>query len=838
MSKNFISYTNLSYDTILDSIKTRIGQDSRFVNYSQSSMYAMLSEIFAATTDFTNFYLERRAEESYLDSAKLRSSIVSLSRMLGYVIRRPIPAKTQIKITIKKLPQSASTSTRLLFNKFTPFVMGPLDFILPTELFYEVTQEDINNFNAIPNYYKELNYFSSAESSYGQLFADNEFVNEFDKTPITLIQGVKTSYTINGNANNQVNTRFQKYIIPDKTFSNIYGNEVYGYNSVTGETTIENNITKVTVGVEKFFVDRKTLMTQDSLDNNNEFGDGKDLNYCILRTNIDDSVELCFGDDVVSSIGARSASDNIVIEYFSTKGAEANTPNVVGRSVDIQVPTMGDFDKSQVVFNLTKNIVGGADVEDLESIKINAPSNYATMDRCVTIKDYVSYLKALTFNGDNIKNAIAWGEQEESKENGIANIKLFNVVLFTFLVDLYKKSGSRYIGLKTNDDIGIDNMSASTDYFNIIVKSDSVTPIIGQSQIELPTDLQNIYKKLYNRSEISVKNVYIAPTVRDFVISGNVYMNPLVDKIEVSSKVNDAIYSYLSNNMDYRTPLYISNLIDVIETFPEIKYADIKLASTSNYDIEYFSTVTSDCIDIEDDIPSGAPISGIQWFTNNEIGYVFKSSVTNSSTAKNREYSVDLKKDIVDVYISSIINILQNSGSTYTYTYNPNTLRVISNNMPKMEMKLTKVSDENAQYTLVWPDMYNGISFPPSERNVLIGMMKNTYETLLKMVSSKVDASDVSNVRIDNLVSNDPNCNCCLRSLVEVFDSSLTTEDINGIKYFLDNDFIYVVKAFVKNFTKEINESMLDGFGNIINYSMRNEIVRVEAPTINQYIFR
>lgn len=836
MSKNFIGYTNLSYDTILDSIKTRIGQDSRFTNYSQSSMYAMLSEIFAATTDFTNYYLERRAEESYLDSAKLRSSIVSLSRMLGYVIRRPIPAKTQIKITIKKLPQSASTSTRLLFNKFTPFIMGEFDFILPTELFYVVTQEDINNFTSIPNYYKELNYYSSNVSSRGQLFADNEFLVEGDKTPITLIQGAKTSYTINGNSNNQINARFQKYTINDKTFSNIYGNEDYGYDANTGTTTIANNITKVTIGSDEFFIDRKTLMTQNSLDNNNMFGDGKNLKYCILRTNIDDNVELCFGDDVVSSLGARSASDDIVIDYFSTKGATANTVDVVGRSIDVQVPSLGNFDKSQVLFNLTKNIVGGADIEDVESMKINAPSNYATMDRCVTVKDYVSYLKSLTYNGDEIKNAIAWGEQEESKENGIANIKLFNVVLFTFLVDLYKKSNGKYIGLKNNTDIGISSTIAATDYFNLIVKSDSISPITGPSQALLETDLQNIYTKLYNRSEISVKNIYIAPTIRDFVISGKIYMNPLVDKIDVSSKVNDAIYSYLSNNMDYRTPLYISNLIDVVESFSEIKYADIKLESTSNYNLEFYTTVEPDCVDITDDIPSGAPISNVSWFSSQDIGYVFKSSVTSTTTAKSREYSVNLKKDIVDLYKSSIVNIINNSGSTYTYS--DATISVLANAMPKMEMKLSKISYSNAQYSLVWPDIFNGSSFLPSERNVLIGMMKGTYELLSSLVKSKYDTSENSNIRIDNLASNDPNCNCCLRSLVAVADSSLTADMIDGINYYLANDFIYVVQAFAKNFTKEVNEGMLDSYGNIINYSIRNEIIRVQAPEINQYVFR
>ena len=121
MTKNFIDYTGMTYDDIKKSIVARMSQDSRFETFKESSMYAVLTEIFAATTDFTNYYLERRAEESYLDSAKLRSSIIMLSKMLGYIIRRPIPASVNVKIVLKTLPASVKVGDRIEIKQFSTF---------------------------------------------------------------------------------------------------------------------------------------------------------------------------------------------------------------------------------------------------------------------------------------------------------------------------------------------------------------------------------------------------------------------------------------------------------------------------------------------------------------------------------------------------------------------------------------------------------------------------------------------------------------------------------------------------------------------------------------------
>lgn len=83
MAKNFLKYTSLSYDEIIRQVTDRLNSDERFANFRESSIAQTLVEVFAGTVDIVNYYLERRAEESFFDTARIRSSVMLLSRGLG-----------------------------------------------------------------------------------------------------------------------------------------------------------------------------------------------------------------------------------------------------------------------------------------------------------------------------------------------------------------------------------------------------------------------------------------------------------------------------------------------------------------------------------------------------------------------------------------------------------------------------------------------------------------------------------------------------------------------------------------------------------------------------------
>ena len=73
-------------------VSDKLNSDERFSNFRESSIAQTLVEIFAGTVDLVSFFLERRSEESFIDTARLRSSVILLARSLGYVTQRPVPA--------------------------------------------------------------------------------------------------------------------------------------------------------------------------------------------------------------------------------------------------------------------------------------------------------------------------------------------------------------------------------------------------------------------------------------------------------------------------------------------------------------------------------------------------------------------------------------------------------------------------------------------------------------------------------------------------------------------------------------------------------------------------
>lgn len=881
MTKNFIDYTGMTYDDIKKSIVARMSQDSRFETFKESSMYAVLTEIFAATTDFTNYYLERRAEESYLDSAKLRSSIIMLSKMLGYIIRRPIPASTNIKIVLKTLPPSVKVGDRIEIKQFSTFTHEGQTLLLKDFLTYVVTQTDINNF-ADPSYFKEFKQYYIDDARYGEL-VDDELVDGLT-SPITLIQAEQRTYSVNANTNEQINKRFQTYKINDKEFSNIFGSEDYGYDFNSADPySVIDNMTRVGIGStedsafalteeefnsglkEEFLIDRRSFLNETSIPMLSAYNAGQNTRFCVVRTSMNDGVELLFGDDNVSKIGAKSGQ-NIYVRYLATKGSAGNKTGVIGKTIDYQGTEFGSiFVKNNLQFFLNSNITGGADIENIDSIKLNTPEIFYSLERCVTPRDYASFLKTQVLSTKIAKNAIAWGEQEETRDsNVIANIKLFNVVLFCALSDLYKKAndvtyGQIYTDIDSSSDPFLAPLSASQfNWYDTIVLSDSTTPLKNiKSEASDYPDLKRIYDKLYTRSQLTVKNVYIAPIVHDFEIKGNIYLNPLVNKLDVYKRITNELYTFLSDNADFNVPVYKSNIIDIIQNYPEVSHANVYLSPTVIADSDTFNTMYMRSL--------GSEVSAdyAPTFSTDAIGTIYNSSITGPDKFGTREYSDPSLKRSTDIMLYS----LTSDATIWSKisAYNPNTLSAISCLLPGLEVKTFKEDANYVTSTLIWPSTdeysskYCGVparipgdvvveNYTPSERNLFLGMIQCFANQLKKLATRDYPSSTALDLikSYDELLNSQKICFCSLRSLKKTsdvvsniascqtyFDNANATE----VQDFIDNVLPDFVTLLDNTFNLDIKKGLMDSYGNISNYSMKNEIVRVKAPALSQYIY-
>ena len=103
--------TELDFDTIKSNLKTFLNQQSSFTDYDfEGSGLNVLLDILAYNTHYNAYYLNMVANESFLDTALLRDSVVSHAKSLNYV---PHSMKAPIA-TINFSAKSTSATTSIL----------------------------------------------------------------------------------------------------------------------------------------------------------------------------------------------------------------------------------------------------------------------------------------------------------------------------------------------------------------------------------------------------------------------------------------------------------------------------------------------------------------------------------------------------------------------------------------------------------------------------------------------------------------------------------------------------------------------------------------------------
>jgi hypothetical protein len=141
-----LEYTNISHESLLADWNNRVLADERYKNLSKASIYSYLQESLAGIFDLTNYYIQRTAEENYLDTAKLDSSCIKLSHNLGYQPKRSIPATGNVTMEIRgPLPSGLSAGDTIwLNNEELSFSFNNHDFLLDAAYSYKLTSEDIS----------------------------------------------------------------------------------------------------------------------------------------------------------------------------------------------------------------------------------------------------------------------------------------------------------------------------------------------------------------------------------------------------------------------------------------------------------------------------------------------------------------------------------------------------------------------------------------------------------------------------------------------------------------------------------------------------------------------
>ena len=105
-----LNVTQFDFDDVKDNLKTFLKNQTEFTDYDfEGSGMSALLDVLAYNTHYLGFNANMLANEMFLDSASLRSSVVSHAKMLGYEVSSPRAPRATINVSLS-IPKAMVTS--------------------------------------------------------------------------------------------------------------------------------------------------------------------------------------------------------------------------------------------------------------------------------------------------------------------------------------------------------------------------------------------------------------------------------------------------------------------------------------------------------------------------------------------------------------------------------------------------------------------------------------------------------------------------------------------------------------------------------------------------------
>ena len=246
-------------------------------------------------------------------------------------------------------------------------------------------------------------------------------VNNASGTSITMNKGTVFTTSVD-NVSYQYVTNSDITTTPANGVYKFSGVPVYEGSLVTFKYTVDSSDVDQKFILPNSNIDTTTLLVKiqnsstDTTTNTYSLAGGynnvtSDSKVYFIQEGQDGKFEVYFGDGIN---GKELADGNIVIlEYVVTNKTLSNNAGSFTLS-----GTVGGF--SDVTIATVSNSQGGAESETDESIRHNAPLQYAAQDRAVTTTDYETLVQSIYPNALSVS---AWGgEDDETPRYGIVKI--------------------------------------------------------------------------------------------------------------------------------------------------------------------------------------------------------------------------------------------------------------------------------------------------------------------------------------------------------------------------------------------------------------------------------
>jgi hypothetical protein len=149
MSTRRLNVANLEFDQIKQNLKEFLRGQDQFSDFDfEGSNMSILLDVLAYNTHYNALYTNMALNETYLDSASRRDSVVSIATALGYVPRSHICAKTTLNFTVAGIIDPPSFLTLPKNTTFTG-IKDSIRYTFYTREDITVARNEENEFNFI-----------------------------------------------------------------------------------------------------------------------------------------------------------------------------------------------------------------------------------------------------------------------------------------------------------------------------------------------------------------------------------------------------------------------------------------------------------------------------------------------------------------------------------------------------------------------------------------------------------------------------------------------------------------------------------------------------------------
>lgn len=308
-------------------------------------------DLLAYNTHYNAMLAHVAVNESFIDSAQLRSSVVSAAKLLGYIPRSFSASRVDIVGTIGAAADSAST------------------YVVPRGTRLTATYNSENYSFVVLDDVTTLSKTTVGESHFYTVTEDQ---------PLIGYEGSLVTTTFEANA---VDTG-QRYELADED---------------------------VDISTLRVLVYPTGAKSEGTATRFNQFSDidvTADSKVYFINENSAGRYELTFGNGIY---GAKLDAGNVIeMQYLITSGAGGNGVNT---AFSISGDTSGNFTAAGTSLSIKGGArsSGGSNKETVERLKNNAINSFTTQNRAVTSDDYKNLI---TNNFSFVQSVSAWGGED------------------------------------------------------------------------------------------------------------------------------------------------------------------------------------------------------------------------------------------------------------------------------------------------------------------------------------------------------------------------------------------------------------------------------------------